>query len=77
MNQAAADSVPQPPKNTFGMPKEVYEMYCDLEEKWSVENLTQRFKQRIEDHLRVNTNTRDGMLKQVDLISAEYSKMNI
>ena len=45
------------------MPKEVFEMYCDLEEKWSIENLTKRFKERIEDHLCVNTKTRDGMLK--------------
>ena len=55
---------------TFGMPKEVYEMYIDLEEKWSIENLTKRFKERINDHLRVNIITRDHMLKQVDEISA-------
>jgi len=41
-------------------------MYVDLEEKWSIENLTKRFKERIHDHLRVNTITRDNMLKKVD-----------
>ena len=55
-----------------GMPKEVYELYVDLEAKWSVQNLTRRFKERINDHLRVNTITRDNMLKFVDTVSAEY-----
>lgn len=55
------------------MPKEVYEMYVDLEEKWSIESLTKRFKERITDHLRVNTVTRDNMLKQIDIISAKYA----
>jgi hypothetical protein len=29
------------------MPKDVYEMFVDLEEKWSIESLTKRFKERI------------------------------
>lgn len=59
------------------MPKEVYEMYVDLEEKWSIESLTKRFKERITDHLRVNTVTRDTMLKQVDIISAKYTAVPV
>ena len=60
-------------KNTLGMPKEVYEVYMDLESQWSISNLTQRFKERINEHLKVNTMTRDSMLKQIDVISAQYS----
>ena len=50
----------------YGMPKEVYELYMDLGEKWSHQSLTQKFKERIRDHLRVNPKTRDNMLKQLD-----------
>ena len=50
-------------KNTLGMPKEVYEVYMDLESQWSILNLTKRFKERINEHLKVNTMTRDSMLK--------------
>lgn len=56
------------------MPKEVFEMYVDLEEKWSVANLTKRFKERVNDHLRVNTITRDTMLKAIDTYAAEHQK---
>lgn len=56
------------------MPREVYEMYLDLEEKWSLDNLTKRFKERVNDHLRVNTLTRDNMLKSIDSIAAETKK---
>ena len=55
------------------MSKEVYELYMDLEEKWSHEKLTKKFKERIEDHLRVNPTTRDNMLKYLDKLSAEFS----
>jgi len=51
------------------MPREVYEMYLDLDEKWSAEKLILRLKERINEHLRFNTITRDNMLKQVDLIA--------
>lgn len=65
----------QAPRDTYGMPREVYELYMDLEEKWSMENLTRRFKERIEDHLRVNTKTKDSMLRSLNEISAGYSKV--
>ena len=55
------------------MPKEVYELYVDLEEKWSLENLAQRFKERFTNHLSVNTVTRDTLLRQVDSLKAKYS----
>ena len=48
------------------MPKDVYEMYMDLEEKWSSENLAKRLKERINEHIRFNTINRDNLLKQVD-----------
>ena len=54
------------------MPTDVYELYMDLEEKWSHKKLTQRFKERIEDHLRVNPTTRNHMLKNLDKLSAEF-----
>ena len=53
------------------MPTDVYEMYVDLEEKWSMENLTKRLKERINEHLRFNTINRDSLLRQVDKIAAE------
>lgn len=59
------------------MPREVYELYLDLEEKWSIENLTKRFKERVNDHLRVNTLTRDNMLKSIDTIAAETKKAQV
>jgi len=46
-------------------------MYMDLEEKWSVDNLTKRLKERINEHLRCNTINRDNLLKHVDTIAAQ------
>ena len=60
------------------MPREVFELYIDLEENWSREKLTSKFKERINDHLKVNPATRDKMLQYVDKISAEYeSKVRV
>ena len=59
------------------MPREVYEMYLDLEEKWSIDKLTIRLKDRINEHLRFNTITRDNMLKQVDIIAAQSRTSDI
>ena len=59
------------------MPREVYEMYLDLEEKWSIDKLTLRLKDRINEHLRFNTITRDNMLKQVDIIAAQSRTSDI
>ena len=58
-------------KNQFGMPRDVFEMYMDLEEKWSIDSLTKRLKERINEHLRFNSINRDNMLKHVDRIAAE------
>ena len=67
----------KPPKTEFGMPREVYEMYLDLEEKWSIDKLTLRLKDRINEHLRFNTITRDNMLKQVDTIAMQSRTTDI
>ena len=54
------------------MPKEVFELCADLDQNWSRDKLTSNFKERINDHLKVNPATRDKMLQYVDKISAEY-----
>ena len=54
------------------MPREVFELYTDLEENWSRERLASKFKERINDHLKVNPATKEKMLQFVDKISAEY-----
>ena len=54
------------------MPREVYELYTDLEENWSRDRLANKFKERINDHLKVNPATKEKMLQFVDKISAEY-----
>ena len=51
------------------MPRDVYELYMDLEEKWSHDKLTKKFKERIQDHLRVNPTTRNNMLASLDKMS--------
>ena len=54
------------------MPRDVYELYVDLEEKWHHENITNKFKERIIDHLRVNPTTRNNMLKTLEKMSDEF-----
>ena len=58
------------------MPKDIYEMYMELDDKWSIENLRNRVKDRVKDHLRTNTITRDHMLKQIDIIASEAKLKN-
>ena len=56
----------------FGMSKEVYELYMDLEEKWSQDNITAKLRERVKDHLRVNSTTRNNMLASLDKMSEEF-----
>ena len=51
------------------LPRDVQELFMDLEEKWSHEKLTSRFKERMRDHLRVNPTTRLNMLISIDKMS--------
>ena len=54
------------------IPKDVQELFNDLDEKWSHDKLTQKFRERIRDHMRVNPTTRLNMLVGLDKMSKEF-----
>ena len=43
-----------------------------MDEKWSHDKMTQKFRERIRDHMRVNPTTRLNMLVSLDKMSKEF-----
>ena len=43
----------------MGLTKETYELFSEVTQKWAIEALTEKLRQRLTDQLRTNTYTRD------------------